>query len=100
MPLKPSEPPHLLPSTKSDTGAFGAFVGSHALDEPRDGPGALLELVDDVLRIEERDALAVDRTGERHQLIELIVLTPEPEDEHRAGVGMPEQAGEHVLSVL
>ena len=100
MPLKPSEPPHLWPSTRSDTGHSVRRSPAMRSIKLRDGARSFLELVDHVLRVEERDAIAIDRTGEAHQLVELIVLAAESEDQHAAGVRMAQQTGEHGLSVL
>src|SRR5581483_5072573 len=79
---------------------FDATIGRHTLDELRDRPRPFLQLVDDVLSVEERYALTVDRARQPHQLGELVVLAAQPEDEDAAGVGMPQQAREHRLSVL
>ena len=80
--------------------ALRASIATHSLDELRNRARSLLELVDHVLRVEERDAIAVDWTGETHQLVELIVLAAEAEDQHAAGIGMAHQAGEDMLRVL
>ena len=61
---------------------------------------SFLELVDDFLRVEELDAIAVDVAGERHQLSQLVVLAAESQDQYAAGVRMAKQPGEDTLSIF
>ena len=80
--------------------AFGAPIRGDALDQLRDGARAFLELVDHVLGVEERDAIAIHRCGEAHQLFELVVLASQAEDEDAAGVRVANEASQHRLSIL
>ena len=96
MPLKPSEPPHLWPSTSADAGHGLAAVVAHALDQLVHAPAHPLHFVEHVLRVEEANTAAVHVPRFGEQRVELVVLAAQPEHEHPAGVRMTHQSREHL----
>jgi hypothetical protein len=74
-----------------------AAVAGHHGRQLADQLDALRDLVHHVLRVEEAQARRVHLGREGEQLRHLVVLAPEPEHEHPAGVRVAEQPGEHPL---
>jgi hypothetical protein len=98
-PEKPSEPPHLRPTTRSETGIGSRRSCSAIGDQGLDGGQTVFQLVLDHLGREAAQAFAVDVRGRLQQGLQLVVLAAQAQDQHAAGVGVGGQARDQAAGV-
>ena len=93
-PEKPSEPPHLSPTTRSASVQGVAPRLPRRLGQLGDEGEARLDLVGLALRAQRADTAAQFRGDLREQQVELVRFAAEADQQHAAGIGMAGERGE------